>query len=124
MEYEISFTVGLYDKTFDHKVVIGHCDQISLFSDFALYLNTQLIYTYFFQIMNAYDLIFDPKVLIGPCDLISRFSDFALYLGLNSLYMNRTYFFRVATHRGKSQLFQGQGILKTVREILPYFMVQ
>ena len=33
-----------YDKTFDHKVVLGHCDLISWFSDFALYLNTQLVF--------------------------------------------------------------------------------
>ena len=33
-----------YDKTFDPKVVLGHYDQISQFSDFALYLGTQLVY--------------------------------------------------------------------------------
>ena len=41
-----------YDKTFDHKVFLGHCDLvvlghydlISRFSDFALYLGTQLVY--------------------------------------------------------------------------------
>ena len=33
-----------YDKTFDPEVVLGHCDLISRFSDFALYLDTQLVY--------------------------------------------------------------------------------
>ena len=33
-----------FDKTFDPKVVLGHCDLISLFSDFALYLGTQSVY--------------------------------------------------------------------------------
>ena len=37
-----------YDKTFDPELVLGHCDLISRFSDFALYLDTQLVY---FQIM-------------------------------------------------------------------------
>ena len=30
------------DQTFDPNILIGHCDLISLFSDFALYLGTQL----------------------------------------------------------------------------------
>ena len=33
-----------YDKTFDSKVVIGHDDLISRFSDFHLYLGTQMVY--------------------------------------------------------------------------------
>ena len=33
-----------YDKTFDPKVVLGHYDLISWFSDFPLYLGTQLVY--------------------------------------------------------------------------------
>ena len=40
-----------FDKTLDPKVVlghydliVGHCDLIAWFSDFALYLGTQLIY--------------------------------------------------------------------------------
>ena len=32
----------MYDKTFDPEVVLGHCDLISWFSDFALYLDTHL----------------------------------------------------------------------------------
>ena len=32
------------DKTFDPKVVVDHYDLISRFSDFPLYLGTQLVY--------------------------------------------------------------------------------
>ena len=75
-----------YDQTFDPNILIGHCDLISRFSDFALYLDTQLVYFYTFQIMSEYDQTFDPNILIGHCDLISRFSDFALYLGTQMVY--------------------------------------
>ena len=68
-----------YDKTFDHKVFLGHCDLISWFSDFALYL----ILSYFFLIMNEYDQTFNTNILIGHYDLISWFSDFALYLNIS-----------------------------------------
>ena len=34
------------DKTFDPKVVLGHYDLISRFSDIALYLGTQWEYEY------------------------------------------------------------------------------
>ena len=33
-----------YDLTFDPNILIGQCDLISCFSDFALYLDTQLVY--------------------------------------------------------------------------------
>ena len=33
-----------YDKTFDPKVFLGHCDLISCFSEFALYLDTRYIF--------------------------------------------------------------------------------
>ena len=76
-----------YDQAFDPNILIGHCDLISRFSDFALYLDTQLVYFHtFFQIMSEYDQTFDPNILIGHCDLISRFSDFALYLGTQMIY--------------------------------------
>ena len=76
-----------YDHTFDHNILIGPCDLISQFSDFALYLDTQLVYFHtFFQIMSEYDQIFNPNILIGHCDLISRFSDFALYLSIHVVY--------------------------------------
>ena len=76
-----------YDKTFDPEVFLGHCDLISWFSDFALYLDTQLIFfSYLFQIMNEYDQTFNPNILIGHYDLISRFSDFVLYLGTQLVY--------------------------------------
>ena len=72
-----------YVKTFDPEVVLGYCDLISRFSDFALYLDTQSVYFHtFFQIMSEYD----QTLLIGHCDLISRFSDFALYLGTQVVY--------------------------------------
>ena len=64
-----------YDKTFDPEVVLGHCDLISRFSDFALYLDTQLVY-----------FLIDPKVVLGQYDLISLFSDFPLYLGTQLVY--------------------------------------
>ena len=52
-----------YDKTFDPEVVLGHCDLISRFSDFALHLDTQLEYFHtFFQIMSEYDQTFDPNI--------------------------------------------------------------
>ena len=73
-----------YDQTFDPNILIGHCDLTS--RDFALYLDTQLDISYFFQIMSEYDQTFDPNILIGHCDLISRFSDFALYLGSQMVY--------------------------------------
>ena len=37
-----------YDKTFDPEVVLGHCDLISWLSDFALYLDTRLVYFHTF----------------------------------------------------------------------------
>ena len=33
-----------YDLTFHPSKLIGHCDLISQFTDFALYLDTQLVY--------------------------------------------------------------------------------
>ena len=51
----------VYDEIFDPKVVLGRCDLISWFSDFALYLDAQFslvgIFSYF-QIMNEYDKAF------------------------------------------------------------------
>ena len=76
-----------YDKTFDRKVFLGHCDLISLFSDFALYRHSVGIFSYFFLIMNEYDQTLSPNILIiGHYDLISWFSDFALYLNLEWVY--------------------------------------
>ena len=76
-----------YDNTFDRKVFLGHCDLILWFSDFALYLDTQLVFlSYFFLTMNEYDHTFNPNILIGHYDLISWFSDFALYLNTEWVY--------------------------------------
>ena len=36
--------MGEYDQIFDPNIFIGHCDLISWFSDFALYLSTQVVY--------------------------------------------------------------------------------
>ena len=33
-----------YDQTFGPKLLTGHCDLFSRFSDFALYFGTQLVY--------------------------------------------------------------------------------
>ena len=74
-----------YDKTFDRKVFLGHCDLISWFSDFALYLNTLLVF-FILLIMNEYDQTLNPNILIGHYDLISWFSDFALYLNTEWVY--------------------------------------
>ena len=74
------------------NILIGQCDLISQFSDFALYLDTELVYLHtFFQIMSEYDLTFDPNKLIGHCDLISRFSDFALYLDTQLVYFHTSF---------------------------------
>ena len=71
-----------YDQTFNPKILIGHYDLISWFSDFASYLGTQLVYDQTsFTLFFGYDKTFDPNVAIGHYDLISRFSDFPLYLG-------------------------------------------
>ena len=72
----------------------GRLTYFPWFSDFALYLDTQIsIFSYFFQIMSEYDQAFDPNNLIGHCDLISRFSDFALYLDTQLVYFHT--FFRL-----------------------------
>ena len=75
-----------YDKTFERKVSLGHCDLISWFSDFALYPHSVGIFSYFFLIMNEYDQTFNPNILIGHYNLILWFSDFALYLNTEWVY--------------------------------------
>ena len=86
-----------YDQAFDPNIFIGHCDLILRFSDFALNLDTQLVYFHtFFQTMSEYDQTFDPNILIGHCDLISRFSDFAIYLGTQMVYEKTS--FKVCLH--------------------------
>ena len=82
-----------YDQTFDNSILIGHCDLISRFSDFALYLGTQMVYEQTSHSMFAYDKTFDPEVVLGHYDLISRFSDFALYLDTQLVYFHT--FFRL-----------------------------
>ena len=77
-----------YDKTFDPKVVLGHYHLISRFSDFALYLSTQLVYehTVFTICLRMTIKTFDPQVFLGQCDLILWFSDFAVYLDTQLVY--------------------------------------
>ena len=36
--------MSVYNQTYDPNILIGHCDLISRFSDFAFYLDTQLVY--------------------------------------------------------------------------------
>ena len=69
-----------YDKTFDPKVVLGQYDLIPRFSDFPLYLGTQLVYEHTSFTISLRMKTFDCKLFLGHCDLISWFSDFALYL--------------------------------------------
>ena len=72
-----------YDQTFDPNILIGHCDLISRFSDFALYLSTQVVYEH-----TSFTLCLrmTRPLTLGHCDLISQFSDFPLYLGTQLLY--------------------------------------
>ena len=74
------------DQTFDPNILIGHCDLISLFSEFALYLGTQMVYEQTSFKVCLRMTTFDPEVVLGHYDLISRFSDFALYLGTKLVY--------------------------------------
>ena len=76
-----------YDKTFDPEVVLGQYDLISRFSDFPLYLGTQLVY----HDMYEFDKTFDRKVFLGHCDLISWFSDFALYLDTQLVFFHTSF---------------------------------
>ena len=79
------------DQTFNPNILIGHYDLISWFSDFALYLGTQLVYDQTSFTLCLYDKTFDPKVVIGHYDLFSRFSDFPLYLGTQLVYEHTSF---------------------------------
>ena len=73
-----------YDQTLDPNILIGHFDLISRFSDFVLYLGTQLVYEQTsFTLCLRKTKTFDPNILIGHCDLISRFSDLLYISTLN-----------------------------------------
>ena len=81
-----------YDKTFDPKVVLIQYDLISRFSDFPLYLGTQLVYEHTsFTICTSMYKTFDHKVFLGDCDLISWFSDFALYLDTQLVFFHTSF---------------------------------
>ena len=36
--------MSVYDQTYEPNILTGKCDLISRFSDFALYLGTQVVY--------------------------------------------------------------------------------
>ena len=80
-----------FDQTFDPNILIGHYDLISRFSDFALYLGTQVVYEQTSLTLCVYDNTFDPKVVLGQYDLISRFSDFPLYLCTQLVYEHTSF---------------------------------
>ena len=74
------------------NILIGHCDLISRFSDFGLYLDTQLVYFHTsFRLLVCMTRPLTPNTLIGHCDLISRFSDFALYLDTELVYFHTSF---------------------------------
>ena len=53
-EYDQAFDPNIligHCKTFDRKVLLGDCDLISWFSDFAVYLDTR----YFFILLSDYE---------------------------------------------------------------------
>ena len=80
-----------HDKTFDPKVVLGQYDLISRFSDFPLYLGTQLVYGHTAFTICMSMTTFDCKVFLGHCDLISWFSDFALYLDTQLVFFHTSF---------------------------------
>ena len=84
----------VYDKTFDPKVVIGHYDLISRFSDFPLYLGTQLVYehtSFTICLRMTRPLTVKYTVFLGHCDLISWFSDFDLYLDTQLVFFHTSF---------------------------------
>ena len=84
--------MSMYDLTFDPNKLIGHGDLISQFSDFALYLDTQLVYFHtYFRLLVSMTRALTPNIRIGHCDLISRFSDFALYLDTELVYFHTSF---------------------------------
>ena len=80
-----------YDKTFDPKVVLGQYDLISRFSDFSLYLGTQLVYEHTsFMICMSMTRPLTVKYS-WVTDLISWFSDFALYLDTQLVFFHTSF---------------------------------
>ena len=55
-----------YDMTFDPIVFLGHCGLILWFSDFALYLNTQLVF------LAQLSLRLTGELIVYPCSGIRR----------------------------------------------------
>ena len=71
--------------TFDPEILIGHCDLISWSSDFASYLDTQLIY--------LDTSISERRVSMtrAHCGLISWFSNFALNVNTHWVYHHTSF---------------------------------
>ena len=80
-----------YDKTLDPKVVLGQYDLISRFSDFPLYLSTQLVYEH--TSFTIYISMTRPLTVkySWVTDLISWFSDFALYLDTQLVFFHTSF---------------------------------
>ena len=76
-----------YEQTFNPNVLIGHYDLISCFSDFALYLGTQLVYEQTSFTLFAYDKMFDLKVFLGHYALFHG-SMILPYISALNWYMN------------------------------------
>ena len=55
-----------YDQAFDPNLLIGHCDLISGFSDFALYLDTQLVQVNLIIMLSLGSMKTD-RVISEPC---------------------------------------------------------
>ena len=84
-------TLFAYGKTFDPKVDLGHYDLISWFSDFPLYLNTQLVYEHTsFTICLCVTKPLTVKYS-WVTDLIPWVSDFALYLDTQLVFFHTSF---------------------------------
>ena len=59
-----------YDRTFDLKINVGHCDLYFMVQWFCLIFWKQFdVWTSYFGITNQYDRTFDLKINVGHCDL-------------------------------------------------------
>ena len=74
------------DKTFDPKVVLGHCD---LFLQFSVlpYISALIWYMH----IHFLECLCMTRSLTGHCDLISWISDFALYLDTQLVYYHTSF---------------------------------
>ena len=74
-------SMNQYDRMFDLKINVGHCDLYSMVQWFCL-ISWRLfdVWTLLFGIMSQYDPTFDLKVNVGHCDPYSMVQWFCLYL--------------------------------------------